>query len=223
MTGNPIRSLKGHDGKAPCTCLDPWETDDACPMTGHSGAVKSVAFSPIGDILASGSADATIRIWDARRNQLRSLTGHSGPVLCLAFRQDGLLTVLLSEFGTFHLGQDRPWDDVSGQLWDPSHAVSQQVSGGNAFRFLQDKIHWQWGLYTRKSGRNAMCGPTDPYKGGDVLPHSIPSNAPTTAPPPCHRTFCLPPLLLLSRCSHAYQMADTCSCLPSPFFFHQSQ
>lgn len=33
-------------------------------LTGHSGRVKSVAFSPDGQTLASGSSDQTVRLWD---------------------------------------------------------------------------------------------------------------------------------------------------------------
>ncbi len=56
----------------------------------HSAEVRSVAFSPDGKTLASGSADDTIKLWDVvSGRQLRALKGHSDWVVSVAFSPDG--------------------------------------------------------------------------------------------------------------------------------------
>jgi WD40 repeat protein len=41
-------------------------------LTGHSGAVWSVAFSPNGNLVASGSRDNLVKIWNAETGALVS-------------------------------------------------------------------------------------------------------------------------------------------------------
>ena len=59
-------------------------------LAGHTGNVWSVAYSPDGRTLASGSWDSSIRIWNAQTGELlRILTGHHGPVKSVAYSPDG--------------------------------------------------------------------------------------------------------------------------------------
>jgi WD40 repeat protein len=50
----------------------------------------SLAFSPRGDILASGSVERVIKLWDIRTgNHIATLEGHTYPILTLTFSPDG--------------------------------------------------------------------------------------------------------------------------------------
>jgi WD40 repeat protein len=60
-------------------------------LTGNeSNPGASVAFSPDGRTLASGSSDKTIKLWDSASGQpLRTLIGHTDFVVSVAFSPDG--------------------------------------------------------------------------------------------------------------------------------------
>ena len=58
-----------------------WDADkgqELLTLKGHTDRVTSVAFSPDGKRIVSGSDDKTVKVWDARQGQeLLSLKGHT--------------------------------------------------------------------------------------------------------------------------------------------------
>lgn len=86
-----LLSRKGNSTKCDPVKHDSTKRDTS--LSGHSKAIWSVAFSPDGDYLASGSADQTIRIWDMGTGKcLRTLTGHGHWVCSVTFHpQNGQL------------------------------------------------------------------------------------------------------------------------------------
>jgi len=58
-------------------------------LTGHSGPVLCLAWSSDGNWIASGSADRSIRIWEASGKFVRSLNNHAGAVQAVIFAPDG--------------------------------------------------------------------------------------------------------------------------------------
>ena len=83
-------------------------------LTGHQGWVTSVAVTPDGRYVVSGSDDSTVRVWDWQNGkEARRLTGHSNRVLSVAVTPDGRYVVSGSADSTV-----RVWDWQNGkEVW----------------------------------------------------------------------------------------------------------
>jgi WD40 repeat protein len=120
-------------------------------LAGHEGEITCMAFSPDGKRIASGSADATIRLWDGFNGApLVCMRGHVGLVTSVAFSPDGQRLVSASVDETV-----RTWDSAGGteraciRIGDPGVYISgcsaekgeYVIHGVSAVAFTADGKH----------------------------------------------------------------------------------
>src|SRR5262249_18789246 len=105
-------------------------------LRGHNGPVSSVAFSPDGAMLASGSLDSTLKIWDlsqppatlVRRDLLE-------PISTVAFNHDGSRLLVVT----------------------PSQAVLLDATNSQTRDAMRELPHTDYGVLSR-DGRRVTIG-----------------------------------------------------------------
>jgi WD40 repeat protein/serine/threonine protein kinase len=133
-------------------------------FSGHDYAVRSVAFSPDGTWLASGSEDTRVKIWKVSSGELeRTLTGHTHWANSVAFSPDGHWLASGSEDKTVKV-----WDARTGEqvrtLTDHVHGITAlafSLDGGTLATASPDAIRlWNFGLLLQppESGPGVLEG-----------------------------------------------------------------
>ncbi len=90
---------------------------------GHTDSVTAVAWSPDGQLIASGSADRTVQVWNAASLQaLFKYTGHNDVVSAVAWSPDG------KRIASGGGGND----DTTVQLWDATTGTTVYTYRGHS-------------------------------------------------------------------------------------------
>ena len=110
-------------------------------LSGHTGSVRSICYSPDGQILASASADKTIRLWNPNtQKEIATLCGHLDSVNALCISPDGKKMFSASA-------------DKTIKLWD--------LDTQKELATLKGHTHWVLSLSISPDGKTLASGSRD--------------------------------------------------------------
>jgi WD40 repeat protein len=142
---------------------------------GHTGLITSLAFSPDGKVLAAGSLDTTIVLWDVKTGKLigAPLTAHKSSIKSVVFSPDGnkLVSTTCDTFeycGQYDDGKTIIWDMKTGQPFERIKTGSPNAAfslDGNILALVGDEKNtiMLWDVKNRKINKKLQA-PESVYK-----------------------------------------------------------
>lgn len=160
-----------------CRLIWIWNLEEAKPtigLTGHRDAVYGVAWSPDNQVVASGSWDGTIRIWDLSTGRNRVLAKKQADVNALSWKPNSSLLAAGAEYGPIKLFDVETGEHIaeyeghSGNInnlaWSPDGQLLAAASGDRSIliwkqnsptpiRTLKGHGHWAFGVSWSPDGK----------------------------------------------------------------------
>lgn len=168
---SPDKTLLAVAGSAGVWLYDAKIGGEIALLTGHTKPVSSVAFSPQGDLLVSGSYDGKLRIWNPSTHQLIRELNTEGKVAAIVFSPDGRTLVntvgnRMQFWGTHLWYQKHKRYATSSSIEDLAFSPD---GGMIASASISDEIH----LWNAQTGDNIFA--FDDERGGMTSINFAPS------------------------------------------------
>jgi hypothetical protein len=114
--GGKYLAVKSFGAKAPDVWTSP-RGDRRIALAGHASQVDALAWSPSGDVLATGAWDQKVKLWRMPSGELvGTLSPQGGTVRSIAFSPDGRFIAVIAGGGIFKL-----WDATTFSLLAERH------------------------------------------------------------------------------------------------------
>ena len=151
--------------------MEHWSEKCFLRLADHDDVVTSVAFSPNGRHVVSGSWDKTVRVWDVQTGQsvMDPLKGHNRCVTSVAFSPDGRYIVSGSHDKTVRVWDAQTGQTVMGPLKGHESWVTSVAFSPNGRHIVSGSHDSTVRVWDAQTGGSIM----DPLKGHDGYVTSV--------------------------------------------------
>ena len=187
----PVREINASDGKLQWTQFSPDGSEVAAcgdryiqsfdvetgklvrRFRGHAEDISRFAYSPDGRLVASGSRDKTVRIWDAKSAEvLAVLDDHTDRIIGVNFSADSryLASASSNNDGTIRVWDCEHWQQVAVAKAPPDTNAMYVAFSPDGRRLATSEYRGGVRLY-RFDGKSLELQHAMSHDGGEMVPH----------------------------------------------------